>query len=116
MAKPPSGVKVMQAKCRQTCAQQGMIRMNKRRWCLAPAAGVVWLCGIAASSAQTCSLVSDDRNPTEKILRCGDTLTIRSAKGTAYHLTGRRGGQQPEGARLDSGALLIEFAPSEAHR
>jgi hypothetical protein len=90
--------------------------MKRRTWCLAPAAGLVWLCGAAASSAQTCTLVPDDGNPSQKILRCGSTLTIRSAKGTTYHLTGQRGGQQPEGARLDSGALLIEFTPSEAHR
>jgi hypothetical protein len=90
--------------------------MKRRTWCLAPAAGLVWLCGLAASSAQTCALVADDRNPPQKILRCGDTLTIRSAQGTTYHLVGQRGGQQPQGARLDSGALMIEFTPSEAHK
>jgi hypothetical protein len=90
--------------------------MKRRTWCLAPAAGLVWLCGAAAASAQTCTLVPDDLNPSQNVLRCGSTLTIRSAKGTTYRLTGQRAGRQPAGARLDSGALLIEFTPSEAHR
>jgi hypothetical protein len=63
-----------------------------------------------------CVLVPDGRNPSEKILRCGSNLTIRSAPNTAYHLTSPDDRRQPGGARLDSGALLIEFTPSEGQR
>jgi hypothetical protein len=63
-----------------------------------------------------CVLVPDDRNPSEKILRCGDTLTIRTAPNTRYHLTDQDSQQRPRGAQLESGALMIEFTPSEGRR
>ena len=61
-------------------------------------------------------LIPDDRNPSEKILRCGSNLTIRSAPNTRYRLTSPDNRRQPGGARLDSGALLIEFAPNGGQR
>ena len=77
----------------------------------------LWLCAPAPVLGQSlgCVLVPDDRNPPEKILRCGSNLTIRSAPNTAYRLTSP-GKRQPGGARLDSGALLIEFTPNEGQR
>jgi ferric-dicitrate binding protein FerR (iron transport regulator) len=63
-----------------------------------------------------CVLAPDDRNPSEKILRCGDALTIRTAPDTRYRLTAQVGQQRPSGAQLDSGALMIEFTPSEGRR
>jgi len=78
----------------------------------------IWLCTPASVLGQSsgCVLVPDDRNPSEKILRCGSNLTIRSAPGTRYRLTGPDNQRQPSGVRLDSGALLIEFTPSEGRR
>src|SRR5262249_51144034 len=75
----------------------------------------IWMCTPASVLGQSsgCVLVPDDRNPSEKILRCGSNLTIRSAPGTRYGLTGPDNQREPSGARLDSGALLIEFTPSE---
>src|SRR5215468_1116621 len=60
-----------------------------------------------------CALVPDARNPSEKILRCGSNVTIRSAPNTAFRLTSPDNRRQPGGARLGSGALLIEFTPNE---
>jgi hypothetical protein len=62
-----------------------------------------------ASFAQPagCSLVEDPHNASEKILRCGDDLTVRVARGTSYKLI-QEGQSLPTGAELDSGALMIE--------
>src|SRR5258708_28200723 len=78
----------------------------------------LWLCAPAPVLGQSlgCVLVPDDRNPSEKILRCGSNLTIHSAPDTAYRLTNPDKRRQPGGARLDSGALLIEFTPNEGQR
>jgi ferric-dicitrate binding protein FerR (iron transport regulator) len=75
-------------------------------------AALVWLGAPMQSFGQPagCTMVADGENPAEKILRCGDGLTIRAAPDTRYRLTGPDT-QQPSGARLDSGALLIEFTP-----
>jgi FecR-like protein len=77
-----------------------------------------WLGAPARVAAQPagCTLIADDRNPTEKILRCGDGLTIRNAPGTRYQMIDQGGQRPPGGARLDSGALMIEFAPGARQR
>src|SRR5215510_15832966 len=78
----------------------------------------IWLCTTVTVLGQSsgCVLVPDDRNPSEKILRCGSNLTIRSAPNTRYRLTNPDNRRQPTGARVDSGALLIEFTPNEGRR
>jgi FecR protein len=57
-----------------------------------------------------CTLVADEHSPTEKILRCGVNLTIRNAPGTNYQVT------SPNEVKLNSGALLIEFAPGDGKK
>jgi hypothetical protein len=54
-----------------------------------------------------CSLIDDPHNPSEKILRCGDDLVVRAARGTSYKMI-QEGQSLPTGAELDSGALMIE--------
>jgi hypothetical protein len=78
----------------------------------------IWLCTppLVLGQSLGCVLVPDSRNPSEKILRCGSNLTIRSAPNTSYRLTGPDNRPQPGGARLDSGALLIEFTPNGGQR
>ena len=78
----------------------------------------IWLCMPASVVGQPneCVLIPDDRNPSEKILRCGSNLTVRSAPNTRYRLTNPDNRRQPTGARLDSGALMIEFTPNEGRR
>jgi ferric-dicitrate binding protein FerR (iron transport regulator) len=73
-------------------------------------AAVLALAVAGAASAQPsgCSLVADDHNPSEKILRCGSDLTIRTARGTRYKPITNEGQTLPTGAELDSGALMIE--------
>jgi ferric-dicitrate binding protein FerR (iron transport regulator) len=63
-----------------------------------------------------CTLVADDRNPKEKMLRCGDALTIRAAANSKYQRAGETGQSPPTEVRLESGALLIDFKPSERAR
>lgn len=79
---------------------------------------LIWVCAPASVLGQTlgCVLIPDSRNPSEKVLRCGSNLMIRSAPNTAYRLTSPDNRRQPGGARLDSGALLIEFTPNEGQR
>ena len=64
---------------------------------------------LAASGA--CALVPNERDPSEKILQCGQELTVRPAHGTSYRPLYKTGQQLPAAIRLDNGALLIEFHP-----
>jgi len=75
-----------------------------------PLAAWLMLAAPGASLAQPsgCSLVEDPHNAPEKILRCGDELSVRIARGTRYKLITREGQPLPSGAELDSGALMIE--------
>lgn len=73
-------------------------------------------CGAGLAQGR-CALVPDERNRSEKVLRCGDRLTIRAAPNTRYRLqSSEPAGDLPSGAVLDVGALLIEFQPSETRR
>jgi hypothetical protein len=65
----------------------------------------------ASAAGGACALVPSDRDPSEKILRCGDQLTVRPADGTSYRPIYKRGQRLPSAIRLNSGALLIEFHP-----
>jgi hypothetical protein len=84
-------------------------RISARPAALAVAA-VLALAAAGAASAQPgeCSLIADDHNPSEKILRCGSDLTVRTARGTRYKLITKEGQTLPTGAELDTGALMIE--------
>jgi ferric-dicitrate binding protein FerR (iron transport regulator) len=83
---------------------------------VASAALCAWLgaATIAFGQSGGCALIPDERNASEKVLRCGSGLNIRSAAGTKYQLIGQE--SRPTGARLDSGALLIEFEPGQGRR
>jgi ferric-dicitrate binding protein FerR (iron transport regulator) len=78
----------------------------------------VWVAMASMAVAQSgeCRLIPDARNPSEKILRCGDTLEVRQAAGTRYHPIGQRSSAPPRALELDSGALMIEFHPSSSLR
>jgi ferric-dicitrate binding protein FerR (iron transport regulator) len=102
---------MMTLRCRR---EPGPVRHSLIAW-----AAVCVLLGATAplfGEADGCVLVPDDRNPSEKILRCGDALTIRTAPDTRYRLTAQDSQQRPSGAQLDSGALMIEFKPGEGRR
>ena len=88
------------------------------RAAVAIAVASIWLCAPVAAFGQPngCVLVPDGRNPSEKILRCGDGLAIRAAPNTRYRVNDKDGQKQPAGAQLDSGALMLEFTPSEGQR
>jgi hypothetical protein len=63
-----------------------------------------------------CALVPDDRSPSQRVLRCGEQLTIRSAPNTRWRLASEPADGLPTSVQLDVGALLIEFKPSETRR
>jgi hypothetical protein len=62
-----------------------------------------------ARAGGACALIPNERMPSEKILQCGETLTVRPAQGTRYRPLYRKGSPLPVGIRLDDGALLIEY-------
>jgi FecR protein len=66
----------------------------------------------AARAAGACALVPNEKMPSEKILQCGKTLTVRPAQGARYRALYKKGDPLPVGVRLDEGALLIEFQPA----
>ena len=68
----------------------------------------------AARAGGPCAVIPDAHDPSEKILQCSQTLRVRPAPGARYRLMFKRGETLPTGARLDDGALLIEFHPSDA--
>jgi hypothetical protein len=63
----------------------------------------------ALAAGGACALVPSERDPSEKILQCGQELTVRPAHGTSYRPIYKTGEQLPAAIRLDNGALLIEF-------
>jgi hypothetical protein len=66
----------------------------------------------SAHAAGACALVPSERAPSEKILQCGQTLTVRPAQGTRYRPLYQKGDPLQVGIRLDDGALLIEYRPA----
>jgi ferric-dicitrate binding protein FerR (iron transport regulator) len=65
----------------------------------------------ALAASGICALVPNERDPSEKILQCGQQLTVRPAHGTSYRPLFKSGQQLPAAIRLNSGALLIEYHP-----
>lgn len=63
-----------------------------------------------------CNLLPDDRDPSIKVLRCGEDLTIRIAADTDYKLSEQKGQALPTSAQLKSGALMVEFKPGPRQR
>jgi hypothetical protein len=66
----------------------------------------------SAQAAGACALVPNERMPSEKILQCGETLTVRPAQGARYQPLFKKGDPLPVGIRLNEGALLIEYHPA----
>ena len=64
-----------------------------------------------AWAAGACTLAPDEHDPSVKILRCGDYLTVRAARGARFRPVYEKGQPLPAAVRLDDGALLIEFQP-----
>ncbi len=53
-----------------------------------------------------CALVPNERDPSEKILQCGQELTVRPAHGTRYRPVYKAGQQLPTAIQLNDGALI----------
>ena len=66
----------------------------------------------ARAGGGACALVANEHDPSVKILRCGDNLTVHAAPGARYRLMAKAGQPLPAAIQLDDGALLIEFQPS----
>jgi hypothetical protein len=69
----------------------------------------------AGAQTSACELVPDEKNPPEKILRCGEGLVVRTAHDTTYHAVGGQGTKPPKELQLDAGAVMVEFHPSKGH-
>ena len=69
----------------------------------------------APAAGGICALIPNERDPSEKTLKCGQELTVRPAHGTSYRPLFTKGQQLPTAIRLDNGALLIEFHPVVEH-
>jgi hypothetical protein len=67
---------------------------------------------LPAHAAGACALIPNDKVPSEKILQCGETLTVRAAPGARYQPLYKKGDPVPVGLRLNDGALLVEFHPA----
>jgi hypothetical protein len=65
-----------------------------------------------ARAAGACALIPNDKMPSEKMLQCGENLTVRAAPGARYQPLYKKGDPLPVGIRLNDGALLIEFHPA----
>ncbi len=74
--------------------------------------GATFAVASVARAGGVCTLVANEHDPSEKILRCGDSLTVQPAHGTHYRTITKVGQPLPAAIRLDDGALLIEFHPS----
>jgi ferric-dicitrate binding protein FerR (iron transport regulator) len=66
----------------------------------------------ARAGGGACALVASEHDPSVKILRCGDSLTVHVASGSHYRLIAKPGQPLPSAIQLNDGALLIEFHPS----
>jgi FecR protein len=66
-----------------------------------------------ARAAGACALIPNDRMPSEKMLQCGENLTVRATPGARYQPLYKKGDPLPVGIRLNDGALLIEFHPAK---
>ena len=77
--------------------------------------GATFAVAPVARAGGACGLVPNEHDPSEKILRCGDSLTVQPAHGTRYRPVYTKGQPLPAAIRLDNGALLIEFHPVVEH-
>jgi hypothetical protein len=101
--------------------EPGVVFGDQNKWFARDLAGVMVAISLLLAMTQEafskndgCVLSPDDRNPPEKILRCGDDLVVRTAQGTRYRPIVEQGQERPKALLLDAGALMIEFHPSEA--
>jgi hypothetical protein len=84
------------------------------RWRLAPIGALLLATQVSAIAQPAgCTFSPDERNPSEKILRCGESLTVRNTPNSSF---GPLGENTPHGIQLDSGALMIEFNPTPAQK
>ena len=63
-------------------------------------------------AAGVCALIPNERMPSEKMLQCGENLTVRAAQGARYQPLYKKGDPLPVAMRLNDGALLIEYHPA----
>jgi ferric-dicitrate binding protein FerR (iron transport regulator) len=112
----PTSSKMTAASGRWTPATREPSRTRAGPTIVAAAAALLAVAVSAEAQTSGCQLVADDRNPPEKILRCGDTLEVRTAHGTSYRPVDLQGKPPPGELQLDAGALMVEFHPSREHQ
>ena len=65
---------------------------------------------VAWAAGGRCALVPNDRDPSEKILQCGQELTIRPAHGTRYQPVFKAGQQLPTAIQLCASSMCTSCA------
>ncbi|MBV8106235.1 MAG: FecR domain-containing protein [Hyphomicrobiales bacterium] len=69
-----------------------------------------------AWAVERCTLSPYEHDASLKVLRCGESLVVRSSRDAKYEPLAPAGGETPTAIELDDGALLIEFHPSAQQR
>jgi ferric-dicitrate binding protein FerR (iron transport regulator) len=79
----------------------------------------MWGLGAWSANAQQdiCTLAPDPHNAVLSVMTCGaDGLVVREAAGTRYQRVSHNRSAFPDAIRLDVGAVMVEFHPSEEHK
>lgn len=81
--------------------------------CAAVALLLAAIVPLPVRAAGACALVPNGRLPSQMILQCGQTLTVRPTPGTSYQPLYKKRDPLPVAIRLTDGALLIEYHPAK---
>jgi len=74
-------------------------------------AASLFLASSPARAGGACAFVPNDRDPSTKILQCGQELIVRPAHGARFRPIYVKGRTLPSEIRLDDGAILIDYHP-----
>ena len=66
---------------------------------------------LPAQAGGACALVPNERMPSEKILQCGDSLTVRAAEGARYQPLYKKGDPLPVAV-----VLVADMVEHASHR
>ena len=88
-------------------------KRKKRQDAMAALVGAVFLFVSAdgVRAGPVCALVASERDPSAKVLQCGQELMVRATHGARFHPIYKASQQLPAAIRLDDGALLIDYHP-----
>lgn len=74
-------------------------------------AGVVWLASCAIVRAEGCRLTNSTSGPARQVMHCDGGPVIEAEASADVRIFDRSGQGRPDGARIDTGAALLEVPP-----